>query len=418
MSAARLVDDIKGTTSVRLFLFLSFGILLSQFVPQVSGCVPLIVVVGIFVIAVILYLCGQFRLSICLFYLLLVAYGILFAQSGLFMTERNFQSSGVRDALMTLFAEREIASENLPLLSALTLGERTVLSPDLVSNFRASGVAHVLVVSGMHVGFLYLLVSFLIRRIQNRYVSAIAGLSILWGYAAIVGLTLSVCRAAFMFSVLLMMKVVGERYRSFHALFMAAFLQLLITPSALFDIGFQLSYSAVLSILVFYPLFPKPFFEDRKSSGFILLGSPSYLANIGSFSPDTVALISLTKKHLNSVLSFVYSAIRLTISAQILIAPLVAYYFGQFPLYFVLTNLAVTLLVPVIFIGGFMVLIPYLGTLIAYPLNFLLTLLQTIVTAVASMPMSLVQVRISFLALVLVYMLIALVVWYAYSGRK
>lgn len=389
MSVGRLVDDIKGTTSVRLFLFLSLGIVLSQYIPPFSVAFQTVAVVAVFVGSLLFYFCCQYRVSAMFFSLLLVCYGLFFSDTSLVNAELSVFTCrfSVHDYLSTIFRNRGVAEANIPLLSALTFGERAALSPGIVDAFRASGVAHVLVVSGMHVGFLYLLVTFFVRRIPNRYLSAIAGLLILWSYAALVGFTLSVCRAVFMFSVLLLMKMVGERYRSFHALFLAAFIQLLITPAELFDVGFQLSYSAVLSILVFYPLLPD-----------IVVGRKE----------------SLWKQALLAI----YKPIRLTISAQILIAPLVAYYFGQFPLYFVLTNLAVTLLVPVIFIGGFLVLIPYFGTLIAYPLNFLLTLLQSIVTAVASMPMSLVQVRISFLVLVLVYMLIALIVWYAYTSGK
>lgn len=389
MSAGRLVDDIKGTTSLRLFLFLFLGIVLSQFVPPFPAGFRMILVVAMFVGSLLLYLCRQYRASVMFFSLLLVCYGLFCSGTSLGSAELSVLNCQFRvpGFMMSVFRNRGVSEENIPLLSALTLGQRSALLPDTVDAFRASGVAHVLVVSGMHVGFLYLLVSLFVRMIPNRHLSAIAGLSFLWGYAALVGFTLSVCRAVFMFSVLLVMRMVGERYRSFHALFLAAFIQLLITPSALFDVGFQLSYSAVLSILVFYPLLPD-----------IALGIKD----------------SFWKR----ALLLVYKPVRLTISAQILTAPLVAYYFGQFPLYFVLTNLAVTLLVPVIFIGGFLVLIPYLGTLLAYPLNLMLTLLRNIVSYVASMPMALVQIRISLPVLLLVYLLIVLVVWYANIEEK
>lgn len=384
MSANRLVDNVKGTTSLRLFLFLSSGIVLSQYVPPFPVACQMTAIVAVFLGSLLFYLCRQYRVSEMFFCLLLVSYGLFFFDTSLVHAKLLVSDSQlpVHDYLSSIYRDRGVAETNIPLLSALTFGERAALLPDIVDAFRASGVAHVLVVSGMHVGFLYLLVTFFVRRIPNRYLSAIAGLILLWSYAALVGFTLSVCRAVFMFYVLLLMKVVGERYRSFHALFLAAFVQLLITPSALFDVGFQLSYSAVLSIIIFYPLFPE-MTADRKTISW------------------------------KSILMVIYKPVRLTISAQILTAPLVAYYFGQFPLYFVLTNLAVTLLVPVIFIGGFIVLVPYLGSLIAYFLNYLLFSLQWVVTAVASMPMALVQVRISFVALFLIYMLIVLVVLYS-----
>lgn len=389
MSVSGLIDNIKGATSVRLFLFLSIGITISRFIPSFSIIYPRIIIPSLFLVAIILHLIHQPRLSILIIYLLLISYGLFLANFSLIQDKLSNLSphfSIARDVLLSL-SNAKISKTNLPLLSALTLGDRTLLSSDLVADFRVSGVAHVLVVSGMHVGFIYLLISVLIRRLPCKRVTTILGLFILWGYAALVGFTLSVCRAVFMFSVMLILRMVGESYRSFHALFLAAFLQLLISPSSLFDVSFQLSYSAVLSILVFYPLFPSVTI-DRKS-------------NIWK-----------------SLLKYIYNPIRLTISAQILIAPLVAYYFGQFPLYFILTNLAITFLVPGIFIGGFLLFIPFLGTLIAYPLDLLLDLLRLIVSVIASLPMALVQVRISFLFLVLVYMLIGLVVWYAYTDWR
>lgn len=395
MSADRLIDSIKGTTSFRLFLLLSTGVVLSQFVPPFTGFYPLVTVISLFAATVVLHLCRQYRLSILLFYIFLVAYGLLFASRSLVSPDNlafvDCFSSRLRDSLISHFGDMGISEDNVPLLSALTLGERGSLSPEMVSDFRASGVAHVLVVSGMHVGFLYLLISFAVRRIPNRLISVVLGVSILWGYAFLVGLAVSVCRAVFMFSVLLVMKLVGESYRSFHALCMSAFVQLLISPQALFDVGFQLSYSAVLSILVFYPLFP-------------------YMRTRNNDAANKKAII------FRKVLSSLYNPIRLSVSAQILTAPLVAYYFGQFPLYFILTNLAVTLLVPVIFIGGFLLSVPYLGAMIACPLDFILSMLQGIVSTIASMPMALVQVRISPLTLMLVYLLIALVVAYSVSN--
>lgn len=386
---------LKGTTSIGLFLLLSLGIVASLFLPGIAQPFSLIILAILFILAVTLHFLHQPRLSILTIYLLIFAYGFLLSDYSLFQDKLSIvasQFSIIRKALVS-FQNAHITEANAPLLSALTLGDRSALEDAMVTDFRTAGVAHVLVVSGMHVGFIYLIINFFIRLLPNKHFTAFIGLCILWGYAAIVGFTPSVCRAVFMFSVMLVMRVVGEQYRSFHALFLAAFLQLLITPSALFDIGFQLSYIAVLSILIFYPLLPS------------IPASSSVLP------------VNRSKSFVLRILSFIVNSIRLTISAQILVAPLVAYYFGQFPLYFILTNLALTLLVPIIFIGGFLLFLPYLGDIIAYPLNLLLDLLRLIVSSVAALPVALVQVRLTLLALVLIYILIALVVMYAYTEQ-
>jgi len=365
-----------------MFLFLSIGIVVSQWIPSVSLTLSFIILASIFLLSIGFYFLYFHRLSIVCIYLLLVSYGLLLSDYSIVPDLASFEPK------LLSFLPNRLSVENETLLYAITLGRRAALTPEIVSDFRIAGVAHVLVVSGMHVGFIYLLISFFIRRMPYKLFVAILGLFILWGYAFVVGFTVSVCRAVFMFSVLLVLQVVGERYRSFHALFLPAFIQLLLTPSALFDVSFQLSYTAVFSILLFYPLFPSiPTHVDSTESKRTL--------------------------QLRKIANWIYKPIRLTLSAQILIAPLVAYYFGQFPLYFVLTNLAITLLIPVIFIGGFMLFIPYISNIIAYPLEFLLDLLRYIVSYVASMPMALVQVRISLVVLILIYLLIALVVCYA-----
>lgn len=372
--------NFKGTTFLRLFLLLSLSIYISTVIPplKLPFFFPIIVLVSLFLISVVLYCCHLYRLSVITCHLIIVAYGLLLT-TPLSSVQQHISTllypfETIRNLIIERYSAIGITDDNLSLLSALTLGSRSGLSSSLIDSFRASGVAHVLVVSGMHVGLIYLAITLLLRVSRHKRLSAFVGLLLLWLYALIVGATLSVCRATFMFSVMLFMKVVGERYRSFHALFLSAFVQLLITPSALFDIGFQLSYSAVLSILIFYPLFP-------------------------SFP--------------NKVVSFFYNPIRLTVSAQILIAPLVAYYFGQFPVYFIITNLIVSLLVPVIFIGGFLALIPGFSAVLVQPLNYMLSFLQTTVVTIASMPMALVQVRITFAVLIMIYVLIALVVLYS-----
>lgn len=403
MSSDYLVDKIKGTTFIRLFLLLSFGVVLSQILanslPLLMSVIFLLIV---FLISVVLYFFRQYHISIFFFYLLLVLYGYFLVSFDLLSLDKlsilNCQFSIYRDALIAYFSKRGITDDNLPLLSALILGVRSDISPSLVYSFRASGVAHILVVSGMHVGFLYMIIFYVIRRVHCKHFVTIIGILLLWFYALMVGATHSVCRAVFMFSVMLIMQIVGERYNSFHALFLSAFIQLLIMPSALFDIGFQLSYIAVLSILIFYPFLS-------------IISIPSKHKIIDG----THASLRKVRCCILNVLSFLLNAIRLTLSAQILIAPLVAYYFGQFPLYFILTNLVTTLLVPIIFIAGFFALVPIVSIIIVPLLNMLLNFLQSIVTMISSLPMALVQVRLSLMALLIIYLLIILVVAYSLS---
>ena len=143
-----------------------------------------------------------------------------------------------------------VSTKNLPILSAITLGIRP---PEPVrQTFRDAGVAHILVVSGMHVGFLFLLIS-LLYKIHRHWWVILAGTLTLWSYALLVGLTPSVLRATIMFTIMLLMRLTGGGYSSLNALFIAATILLIADPMILFNLSFQLSFLAVLSILLFYP---------------------------------------------------------------------------------------------------------------------------------------------------------------------
>ena len=168
----------------------------------------------------------------------------------------------LRDKLIRQFESIGLKGSQLAVISAITLGEKGLLSNDVRDIFSAAGVSHILVVSGMHVGFLFLLIMWFMRRASHRrrWVVVILGLIVLWAYALLTGLAPSVVRATFMFSMMLLFRVIGEKYSVKHALFLSATILLLCNPNVLFNVGFQLSYLAVVGIVYFYPLLYKRIF--------------------------------------------------------------------------------------------------------------------------------------------------------------
>lgn len=147
--------------------------------------------------------------------------------------------------------------ETAALLDAMLLGRRVSLHPVLVSLYRQAGASHLLALSGLHLtvvsGLLFLCMRYVLTT-GWRYVVGILGLGVMWGYALLAGFPLSLCRASLMMSLLLIsqMRLVGNN--GWHTLGLTAFLLLMMNPYTLFDIGFQLSFSAVSGILLFYPL--------------------------------------------------------------------------------------------------------------------------------------------------------------------
>ena len=198
-------------------------------------------------------------------------------------------------------------------VSALTIGEKTDLTPELKAMYSAAGVSHVLALSGLHVGILSCILLWLFYPLtylkHGRKILPFLVVCLLWFFAFISGLSSSVVRAVVMYSLYTFASFCSEeRFSGMHSLVLAAFLMLIYNPFFLFDISFQLSFTAVFSILAFYPLFSR----------------------------------WLCIK--NCVLRYVWNTLSLSVSAQLGTLPFILYYFGSFPTYFLLANLVVVIL--------------------------------------------------------------------------
>ncbi len=159
--------------------------------------------------------------------------------------------------LLEPIAKLNLTDEEKSVLATITVGYRQAMSREVRNRFSATGVAHILAVSGFHVaivcGFLSFLFSFLPRNGCCRWIRYISLLVLLWGFAAITGLAVSSVRAALMLTMYLTGGVLDRRAERYNILAASAFCMLVYEPLYLFDIGFQLSYLAVLSILYFQP---------------------------------------------------------------------------------------------------------------------------------------------------------------------
>jgi competence protein ComEC len=198
---------------------------------------------------------------------------------------------------------------SLAIAKALTLGIKDELDNDLRSAYAAAGAMHVLAVSGLHVGIIFLIVSTLLKRWRNRkrgrIFFAIINISVLWVYAFITGLSPSVQRAAMMFSFIILAQAMKRQTNIYNTLAASAFVLLSFDPFLLFSVGFQLSYLAVLGIVFFQPkLYALLQFK------FVLW--------------DKIWAITCV-----------------SIAAQLATAPLGVLYFHQYPTYFFLSNLVV-----------------------------------------------------------------------------
>lgn len=214
--------------------------------------------------------------------------------------------------LLEPIAKLNLTDEEKTVLATVTVGYRQAMNRDLRNRFSVAGVAHILAVSGFHVaivcGFLSFLLSFLPRNGVGKWIRYLLTVVWLWAFVAVAGFAVSAVRAGLMLTLFLTGAALGrltERYNIWAA---SAFGMLVYEPLYLFDIGFQLSYLAVLSILYFQPRLQR--------------------------------LLKIR----NPFLLVPWRWITVTLSAQVGTTFLCLYYFGQFSTVFLLTNLPLTLL--------------------------------------------------------------------------
>ncbi len=255
--------------------------------------------------------------------------------------------------LVNRLSQSDISDRTFALLSAMLLADREDLQPSEVKTFSASGLSHLLALSGTHVAVIATLISFALfpltiaRRKKWRYVVTIL---ILWFYAALTGMAPSVVRASVMASVYLFGRVIERSSVAINSLCLAGIVILLFNPVDLFQPGFQMSFAAVAGIIIFFPL----------------------LNQINRF------------KHPRAYRLWSYPA--LSISATILTSLVSAWYFHTFALYFLFANLLVIPFIPLILIAGVLLLIMPYSQLLGQQADFLCDLLERIARWIASFP--------------------------------
>ena len=282
-----------------------------------------------------------------------------------------------RHSLLIKYRLQGATDDAYAVLAAMTLGDKSALSKQLKDTYSITGASHVLALSGLHLSILYLLLTGLtFTRRRRRIWSQVLVVLSIWSFALLVGLPVSVVRSALMVSIFALFSL-GERpHLSVNLLCLAACIILLITPLSLFDVGFQLSFMAVLSILLFIPI----------------------------FQPENT--LSTNRSWLSSVfLQPIYSCLAVSLAAQIGSAPLVAFYFGRFSTYFLLTNLVVIPAAYLILTGTLLILlIPAASTAVLWIIN----LLNSLLTYITKLPMASIEgLHPSVVQVVLYYLLIA-----------
>jgi competence protein ComEC len=234
-------------------------------------------------------------------------------------------ANAIRTHINKKLKEHSFKPNELAIINALLLGQRQDISQDVYNDYKNAGALHILAVSGLHVGIVLLLLNFLFKPLEylkhGHIYKIILLIFCLWAFAIIAGLSASVSRAALMFSLIAVSMNLKRPRNTLNILVSSAFILLLFNPNLLFDVGFQLSYLAVIGIVTFYPLL----------YGF---GKPKYW-----------------------LVDKIWQVILVSITAQIGILPISLFYFHQIPGLFLISNVVVIPLLGIILGYGILVII-------------------------------------------------------------
>lgn len=290
-------------------------------------------------------------------------------------------SRRMQQQLSRQFAIAGMSGEEYDIIKAILLGDDDTMEPELRAAYASAGVSHILCVSGMHVGIIFMILNFLLKPMDlfryTRLLKALILLLTIWLYAHITGLSPSVTRSATMFTFVTVGGVLQRNTNVFHSLFASLFVLLVINPLLLFEVGFQLSYLAVFGIVLFQPKIAE-LYHCRTKVG-----------------------------------NYFWELMSVSVAAQISTFPISVYYFGQFPNYFLLSNLTVIALSFVVMVSGVALLavsfVPLLSTWISFLLTWEIRLMNGIVNFVDGLPGSVTQnIDYSIPQVVVLYLLIIL----------
>ena len=277
----------------------------------------------------------------------------------------------VRQPLLDAFKRNGLADDEYAIASAMALGDKSSLTQELKDSYSKAGASHVLALSGMHLAIIYAMLMLCIVRLAvylyaipewiyvnvrtNRFLCwlfrhrpselylknflSLFVLAAIWGYVVLVGMTPSVVRSAVMITVYGMAEILVRNSDTISKLAIALFVMLLASPLSVYDVGFQMSFLAVLGIGLYF--------------------SPLYHLIYRLIPPFDNRLRRVNRRYdelhehwwflgVKKIVTYVWSGLMLSVSAQIMVMPLVAHYFGRVSCYSLFTSVVVAFLATVI----------------------------------------------------------------------
>lgn len=295
----------------------------------------------------------------------------------------------LRQRLVEKFKRHIHNPEAVAVASTLILGYKADLSNDVLQAYSKTGTIHVLSVSGAHVAILFLVLDFMLGFLNRfRYgktIKTVLVILIIWYYSLLTGFPPAVCRSAVMISMIIIGKTYS-RYNTLNILALSAFCLLLYNPYFILDVGFQLSYLAVAGLVIFQPIVYK--------------------------------WININNKWLDKI----WAACSISIAAQLITFPLSAFYFHQFPVYFLISNLFIIVPSELIMIVGLTYLvmpdITFVSSIFGWILEQLILLMDRVLATIEHFPYSSInKIWITPIEYLLLYIIIIAVFYFLYDRK-
>lgn len=266
-----------------------------------------------------------------------------------------------REKVLDILRTNIKGGKELGLAEALLIGYKDDLEQSLVQSYTNTGVVHIIAISGLHLGLIYWLLALLLKPLKKRkktkWLSPVLIITGLWLFSLLAGAQPSILRSALMFTCIVWGETFSRKTSIFNTMAVSAFILLCINPYFLWDVGFQLSYAAVLSIIIFMRPIYNWFYIKNK------------------------------------VLDFLWKLNAVTLAAQILTVPLSIYHFHQFPNLFILTNFLAVPLSSAILLGEIFLcvisFIPVVAIFIGKIISGLIWLMNTYIEKIESIHFSL-----------------------------
>jgi competence protein ComEC len=295
-----------------------------------------------------------------------------------------------RNNVLSIFRKWVPGKTETGVAEALLIGYRDDLDSDLVRAYSNTGVVHIIAISGLHLGMIYGLMLLLLKPFRKykwmRWAKPLLILFVLWGFSLLAGAAASILRSVVMFSFIVIGEGIGRRTNIYNTLAASAFCLLVYNPYFFWDVGFQLSYTAVLSIVLFMkPVYRWLYFK-------------------------------------NKLLNLIWELNSITLAAQVLTLPLILYYFHQFPNLFLFTNFVAVPLSGFILYGELLLLlvckIPFLNVYTGKAISFLIRQMNTVIEQTDRLPFAVTdRIQVSITQTILLYIALGCIAWWLLNKK-